>query len=171
MDFNQIFKMQALMEQHMQRLSGIEEDALGRENIFDIRFIALQVKVAELASTTKCYKYSKTKEEIPREKLLTRLVDAFRLLVSIGNVHGLNMINRGILPEPESDNIIRIFSKIYDDITVLKAEIKARDTIASITAYIRLFTLFMSLSHCLGFKFDDICSAYLEGSKHLIGEQ
>jgi len=153
--------MQAIVEKNIKELSEIDEDVLGEDNIFDLRFLALQVKVGELANLTKCYKYSKMKEDIPKDKLIIRYIDALQFLLSIGNINHFNIIDKdAIRPKRIEESLIKSFGNIYDDIKNLKDILQQGNYLDSLTIYIRLFAEFINLGHLLGFSFEEIYEFY-----------
>jgi len=161
MELYQLFKVQEIIEQNIKTLAQIEEDDLGVENIFDLRFLALQIKTAEIANLTKCYKYAKAKESLPREKLFIRYIDAMKFLLSIGNIHHFNIIdNEAVNMVEEEDSLIKLFSSIFDHITVLKSNILEDDYLSSVNAYVKLFAKYMHLAESLGFTFDEVYDYY-----------
>ncbi|RKD26400.1 Dimeric dUTPase, all-alpha-NTP-PPase (MazG) superfamily [Caminicella sporogenes DSM 14501] len=165
MELNQLFKIQEVIENHIKKLSDIDENVVGEENVFDLKFLALQVKTAEIANLTKCYKYYKIKENIPREKLIIRYIDAMKFLLSIGNAHGFNIINNDAIEAVEkSDNIIKLFSNIFDDIRDLKKLILQQDYVNSLSVYIRLFARYINLGECLGLSFEEVYDYYLKNN-------
>ncbi|WP_176461746.1 dUTP diphosphatase [Anaeromicrobium sediminis] len=163
MELNELFKVQEIMENHIKKLSNIDEEIKGKENLFDLKFLALQVKTGEIANTTKCYKYYKVKKIISKEKLLIRYIDALKFLLSIGNDHNFNIINEEVIDKSKyEDNIIKLFSYIYDDITDLKKSAKKDDYFHALNTYVRLFTRYLNLAELIGLNFSEIYSYYME---------
>lgn len=163
MDLHQLFKIQEIMESKIREISKIDEDVLGKENIFDLRFLALQVKVGELANLTKCYKYTNAKEDIPKEKLMFRYIDALKYLLSIGNMHDFNIINlEAVNNSSREESLIKVFSLIYDDITELKYTASRNNYVDSVNSYIRLFSRFMNLGRLLGLTFEEVYNYYMQ---------
>lgn len=163
MELNQLFTVQHIIENHIKKLANIEENLLGEENVFDLRFLALQVKTSEIANLTKCYKYSKIKENIPKEKLMIRYMDAMKFLLSIGNVHNFNIINEDAIGAVEKEeNVIKLFSYIFDDITRLKHALEKDNYIDALSIYTRLFSRFMNLGELLGLSFEEVYNHYLQ---------
>jgi len=162
MELSQLFKVQEIVEAHIKSISSMEEDLLGISNIFELRFLALQVKTSEIANLTKCYKYSRIKENIQRDKLFTRYLEAMGFLLSIGNVHSFNFIElEAVYTHQKEDSIIKIFSSIFDDITALKYSLQQDDFYSSLTAYIRLFARYLHLAEELGINLEEIYDYYL----------
>lgn len=165
MDLKQLFKIQEVIENHIKRLSDIDENVVGEENVFDLKFLALQVKTGEIANLTKCYKYYKIKENISKEKLIIRYIDAMKFLLSIGNAHQFNIINcEAIEAIEKDDNVIKLFSSIFDDIKDLKESILQKDYVNSLSIYIRLFARYVNLGECLGLSFEEVYDYYLRNN-------
>lgn len=163
MQLHQLFKIQEIMENNIKKNSMIDEDVLGKENIFDLRFLALQVKVGEIANLTKCYKYTVAKQDIPKEKLMFRFVDAMKFVLSIGNMYDFNIINiDAVNSSSHEESIIKVFSYIYDDIAELKGTVRRDNYVDSVTNYIRLFSRFVNLGRLLGFTFEEVYEYYME---------
>lgn len=163
MNLQQLFKIQGIMESHIRENSKMDEDVLGKENIFDLRFLALQVKVGEIANLTKCYKYIVAKEDIPKEKLMFRFADAMKYVLSIGNMYDFNIINiDAVNSSSHEESLIKVFSFIYDDIVELKAAIHRSNYVDSINLYIRLFSRFINLGKLLGFTFEEVYDYYMK---------
>lgn len=160
-DLQKLFEIHERMENYIKSASNIEEDALGKENIFDLRYLALQVKVGELANLTKCYKYARVKENIPKEKLMTRYIDALQFLLSIGNINDFNIIGfDNILGAKSDKNIIKVFSNIYEYICEVR-ELARRDRyFDALNAYVRLVEEFVKLADLLGFTMDEVSERY-----------
>lgn len=163
MNLQQLFKIQEIMESNIRENSKIDENVLGKENIFDLRFLALQVKVGEIANLTKCYKYTKAKEDIPRDKLMFRYIEALKYLLSIGNMYDFNIIDLdAVNSSSREESLIKVFSFIYDDITELKDVVRRNNYVDSVSSYIRLFSRFMNLGRLLGLTFEEVYEYYQE---------
>ncbi len=161
MKLKQLFTIQKIVEEEIKDMTNIEENALGEENIFDLRFLAFQVKVGELANTTKCYKYLEMSPNIPKEKLIFRYIDAFKFLLSIGNAHNFNIIDEdAISPIEHDDNIIQSFSLVYSEIETLKKLLRNDDFINGLSSYLRLFALYLNVGKILGLTFDEVFDYY-----------
>lgn len=165
MELNELFKIQEIIENKIKSFSDIEEDSVGKENIFDIKFLALQVKTGEIANLTKCYKYYKIKRNIPKEKIIVRYIDGMKFLLSIGNNYEFNVINKDSIDKIEkTDNVIKLFSSIFDDIRDLRKKILQKDYVDSLTIYIRLFARYVNLGECLGLSFEEVYEYYMKNS-------
>ncbi len=169
MQLSQLFKVQEIMENNIKHLSQIDENELGKDNVFDLRFLALQVKVGELANLTKCYKYTRIKEDIPKEKLMFRYIDAMRFFLSIGNQFQFNIIDiDAVSKKTKEDSLVKVFSTIFDDIRDLKYAIKVDNYVDSLNIYIKLFTEFINLGKLLGFTFEEVYNYYLEQASQVL---
>jgi len=160
-NLQQLFKAHDAMENHIKNSSDIKEDALGKENISDLRFLALQVKVGELASMTKCYKYSRMKENLSKEKLMTGYIEAMKFLLSIGNINNFNIINfDNIVVVDDKSSIIKVFSNIFEYINEVRELSQNNNYIDALNAYIRLFEEFIKLSFHLSFTIEEVSDSY-----------
>jgi dimeric dUTPase (all-alpha-NTP-PPase superfamily) len=161
MNLQQLFKVHENLENHIRSVSNLEEDMLGKENIFELRFLALQVKVGELANLTKCYKYARIKDNLPKEKLMTRYIDAFMFLLSIGNLNNFNIISLdSITGTKDSSNIIKVFSNIFEYINEVRDLTQRSVYIDSLNAYMKLFGEFIKLAGHLGFTIEEVFESY-----------
>lgn len=173
MELHQLFKIQEIMENNIRKNSLVDENVLGKENLFDLRFLALQVKVGEIANLTKCYKYTSAKENIPKEKLMFRFVDAMKFVLSIGNMYDFNIINiDAVNSASKEESLIKVFSYIYDDIAELKDTVRRDNYVDSVNCYIRLFSRFVNLGRLLGFTFEEVYEYYMDlGNSTLLSEK
>jgi len=164
MNLNQLFKIQEILENKIKSSTDIPEDVLGEENLFDLKFLAFQVKLGALANTTKCYKYYKNQEyTIPREKLVLRYIDAMKFLLSIGNEYSFNIINKELFDSIEKPNgLIKGFSEIFSDIIRLKEAIALESYINALNIYIELFAKYVALGEMLGLTFEEVYDYYIE---------
>jgi len=169
MQLAQLFKVQEIMENKIKLLSQIDENELGEENIFDLRFLALQVKVGELANLTKCYKYTRLKEDVPKDKLMFRFIDAMKFFLSIGNQFEFNIINIDAVNKAlKEDSLVKVFSGMFDDIRDLKYAIQRDNYVDSLNIYIKLFSEFINLGKLLGFTFEEVYDYYLNQASQAI---
>jgi dimeric dUTPase (all-alpha-NTP-PPase superfamily) len=161
MYLQQLFKVHEIMENHIRAVSNLDEDMLGKENIFELRFLALQVKVGELANLTKCYKYARIKDNLPKEKLMARYIDALMFLLSIGNINNFNIISFDSITASEEDsNIIKVFANIFASINEVRYLTKRDIYIDSLNAYMKLFSEFIKLGGHLGFTIEEVYNSY-----------
>lgn len=156
MNINELFRMQAALEQKISHLSGVEENALGENNILNVRILALQVKLGELANLTKCYKYQKDISSIPKNKILFRYIEGIKYLLSIGNKYQLNVINKDTLNSIQvSDDLIVLFSESYDQISKLKGLLEKDQYVNALNTYIKTFALYTEIGRQLDISYDE----------------
>lgn len=156
MDLQRLFKLQLEIENNITNIATIPEDKVGAGNIEELRFLALHIKLAELANLTKCYKYYNVKPNIPKDKLTLRFVDAFQYLLSIGNRCGYNVITIDALPQVLESSVIKLFSLLIDQVSDVKKQALNNDLIAGIRAYTVLFSTMISLGKLLKIDFSDV---------------
>lgn len=161
MNLQQLFKVHETMENHIRTVSDLDEDMLGRDNIFDLRFLAFQVKIGELANLTKCYKYARIKDNLPKEKLMIRYIDALKFLLSIGNLNEFNIISFGsITGTKDSSSIIKVFANIFEYINEVRDLSQRGIYIDSLNAYMKLFEEFIKLAGHLGLTMEEVYDCY-----------
>ncbi|MCK8058007.1 MULTISPECIES: dUTP diphosphatase [unclassified Fusibacter] len=159
--FSDLFKVQNILESGIATASGITEDAIGSANGSDLRFLALLVKTGEIANLTKCYKFNSKPKEADRNKLIVRYADVLQFLLSIGNYHDFNIINREALQSVERmDEQAPLFLSIHATIHKLMASLKSDDFMSALHHYIELFAKIMNLGELLGLTEDDMFSFY-----------
>lgn len=164
MDLQKLFEMQSEIEDNIVNMATIPEDEMGSHNVEELRFLALHIKIAELANLTKCYKYCHIKPNIPKDKLTLRFVDAFQYLLSIGNRSGYNVIRYDALPNVHEDDIIKLFSMLIDQISLVKKYSFNSNFIQGIHEYTLLFAIALNLAEVLGINFEDVLE-YLHNSR------
>ena len=161
MNLQELFKIHEKMENHIKAVSDLDEDMLGKENIFDLRFLALQVKIGELANLTKCYKYSRIKDNLPKEKLMARYIDAMKFLLSIGNLNEFNILSfESIKGMKDDSSIIKVFSKIFEYINEVRQLSQRGNYIDSLNSYVELFAEFIKLAEHLGLTMEEVFDSY-----------
>ncbi|HYE12451.1 MAG TPA: dUTP diphosphatase [Patescibacteria group bacterium] len=161
MNLQKLFKVHEAMENHIKTVSNLDEDMLGRENIFDLRFLAFQVKIGELANLTKCYKYAAIKDNLPKERLMIRYIDALKFLLSIGNLNNFNIISfESIKGTKDSSSIIKVFSNIFEYINEVRDLSQRGNYIDSLNAYMKLFAEFIKLAEHLGLTMEEVYDSY-----------
>lgn len=102
-----------------------------------------------------------------------RFVDAMKFVLSIGNMYDFNIINIDAVNSlSREESLIKVFSIIYDDITLLKDTVRRGNYVDSVNTYIRLFAEFINLGKLLGFTFEEVYDYYMKlGSIHLLAEK
>lgn len=164
MNLQTLFKYQEEIEQKISESSSMNEDQLGASNINDLRFLALHIKLAELANLTKCYKYCDVRPNIPKDKLTLRFVDVFQYLLSIGNKANYNIITFDALNPTNERNIIKLFSTLIDQIAIVKKLTLSDNFMDGVREYTNLFSMIMDLAHALKLDFKDV-EHYLNSSR------
>jgi len=163
MKINELFKIQQSLEEKLSLISGMEENALGEHNIMNVRFLAIQVKLGELANLTKCYKYRKNINEIPRRKVLFRYLEGLKYLLSIGNKYQLNMIDEYAFENiKESDDLITLFSDLYASLSDLKSHLEHDRFVDGLTTYIFVFAKYIQLAKPLNISYEEAQSYFHE---------
>ncbi len=157
MQLQKLFEIQAAFEKEIVSNTSIEENVVGEENVLDIHFLALHVKIGELANLTKCYKYYHIKPNLPKHKLVIRYSDVLRYLLSLGNRHQFNMIQTADLnTQIESTDVIQVFSCIIDHMASLKKAIRNDHYVEALNLYITIFSYFVHLGSLLQLTEEDI---------------
>lgn len=163
MKINELFKIQQTLEEKLSLISGMEENALGEHNILNVRFLAIQVKLGELANLTKCYKYRKNINEIPRKKVLFRYLEGLKYLLSIGNKYQLNMIDDYAFDNiSTSDDLITLFSELYGGLSILKNHIEKDQFVDGLNQYIYVFAKYIQLAAPLNISYEEAASYFDE---------
>lgn len=161
MNLHELFKFHEKLENRIKAVSNLDEDMLGRDNIFDLRFLALQVKIGELANLTKCYKYARIKDNLPKEKLMIRYIDALKFLLSIGNLNNFNIISfDSITGTKDSSSIIKVFTNIYEYINEVRDLSQRNIYFDSLNAYMKLFAEFIKLAEHLDLDIEEVYERY-----------
>jgi len=165
MNIKELFKIQAEIEEKAVEFSSVDENALGEHNVMNVRFLAIQVKLGELANLTKCYKYKKSIHEIPRNKILFRYLEGMRYLLSIGNKYGMNIIDQASLDNVDpSEDLIVVFTDLYDDLSRLKTLIKNGRFVDGLSTYIQVFATYIQLARLLEISYEEAYTYFEETS-------
>ena len=163
MKINELFKIQQTLEEKLSLISGMEENALGEDNILNVRFLAIQVKLGELANLTKCYKYRKNLNELPRKKVLFRYLEGLKYLLSIGNKYQLNMIDDYAFENiSQSDDLITLFSELYEGLSNLKGHLESDRYVDALNKYIYVFAKYIQLAEPLNISYEEAMSYFNE---------
>lgn len=163
MKINELFKIQATIENQIIGMTNIEEDALGTENVLNIRMLALQVKLGELANLTKCYKYSAQNKSVPKGKVLFRYLEGMKYLLSLGNKYQLNIIDDHALDNINVETeLIILFSELYSGISILKNALEKNLYVESLNTYILVFAKYIQLANALEISYDEAYSYFTD---------
>ncbi|MDP4088623.1 MAG: dUTP diphosphatase [Bacillota bacterium] len=136
------------------------EHNLQSHNLIQMKILALQVEIGELANETRCFKYWSEKQPSPKEVILEEYVDCLHFILSIGLEKEFSDVNFEL---KEMDNsLTEQFLNLYIDLN---------DFVICQTSeqYITLFEDFLSLGISMGFSDKDIEGAYL--AKNTINHQ
>jgi dimeric dUTPase (all-alpha-NTP-PPase superfamily) len=165
--FNDLFKVQSILESGIVSVSGITEDSIGSASGSDLRFLALIVKTGEIANLTKCYKFNQNPKDTDRQKLIVRYADVLQFLLSIGNYHNFNIINRETIMNVEKiDEQAPLFLSIHKSIFNLMNCLENDEYMNALHHYIELFAKIMNLGELLGLTEADMFKFY-EQQTHL----
>lgn len=156
MDLHKLFELQEKNENNIANISTIAEDEMGSHNIEELRFLALHIKIAELANLTKCYKYIKIRPNLPKEKLTLRFADAFQYLLSIGNRTGYHLIRFDAFPTVHETDIIKLFSMLIEQVIQVKKHYFNDNYMQGIHEYTLLFAIMLDLGKALNIDIKDI---------------
>jgi len=162
MKINELFKIQADMEARLSAMTDVQENVVGDHNILNVRILAIQVKLGELANLTKCYKYSKNVNAIPRNKVLFRYLEGMKYLLSLGNKYGLNMIDESTLTSDNSEDMIQIFSDLYSEISELRRNLSQDQFVNSLSAYSKVLIKYISLARVMDISYDEAMNYFTD---------
>lgn len=84
MDLDKLYEMQKELDNYIWEKHGTLEK-MSKEELLDNITLALQVEIAELANTTRCFKIWSTKGMMGKEIVLEELSDVLHFYLSIGN--------------------------------------------------------------------------------------
>ena len=93
---------------------------------------------------------------------MTRYVECFKFLLSIGNDNEFNVVNSELkdVPEDAEGELIDLFLRIFDRIAELKNNLLAENYVPSITAYMEIFKDFIFVGYLLGITFEEVFDFY-----------
>lgn len=161
MNIKQLFELQKQFENKASLISGVEETALGEDNILNVRTLAIQVKFGELANLTKCYKYLKDVTEIPKNKILFRYIEGMIYLLSLGNKYNLNVIDDYAFQNVKtSDDLIVNFTSLYEKLVDLKRTLEKDRYVEALQHYIQMFAIYIQLGRLLNIEYDEAISYF-----------
>lgn len=164
MDLHKLFELQSKIENNIKNTTTIPEDEMGSHNVEELRFLALHIKICELANLTKCYKYLHIRPNIPQDKIVLRYVDAFQYLLSIGNRTGYHIIRYDALPNVNENDVIKLFSMLIDQTTQVKKYHMNDNYMQGIHEYTMLFAIMLNLGRVLKVDISDV-EKYLENQR------
>jgi len=166
MKLKYLFKIQNIIDSEIRTTCQRDGPPLDRKHLIKTQVLALEVKTAELANLTKCYKYPQKMKEMDKRKLIIRYVDCFKFLFSIGNDNEFNVVNFDLEELIQSittgpyETIIDTFLSLFDNITNLKRDLFAENYISGVNVYMTLFKEFVLLGKLLGLTFEEVFEHY-----------
>lgn len=148
MNFEQLFRMQRQLDQHIEVKHGLQQ-----ERLLERKILALLVEVGELANETRCFKFWSVKPPAANETVLEEYVDGIHFLLSLGLE--LNIPEHIAIPTAQNTHTLTDqFLKVYECISHFQTNI-SQDT------YINMFSQYLILGGLLGFSAEDIKNAYI----------
>ncbi len=163
MKLSYLFKIQNIIDNEIREFCQRDGETLDPARLKKTQILALEIKTAELANLTKCYKYPYRSKPIDKKKLIIRYIDCFKFLLSIGNDNHFNI--SGILdvdsPEPPADlDLVNVFLRLFDLIVALKKQQAEENYLASLATYTEIFRDIIRLGRFLGLTFEESFEYY-----------
>lgn len=143
-----MFKMQMALDQHIESQHGLQN-----EDLFDKKVLALLVELGELANETKCFKFWSLKPPSPQSIILEEFVDGVHFMLSLGIECGFNHIE-DISSNDIEGNLSEQFLRVYETVQAFRLE-------RSLETYKNMFQNYLNLASILGFKDEEIKTAYI----------
>lgn len=148
MNYEQLFQMQKLLDQHIEEKHGLQQ-----ERLIERKILALLVEVGELANETRCFKFWSVKPPAANETILEEYVDGIHFLLSLGLE--LKIEEHITIPTAKTNHTLTDqFLKVYECIAYFQTNI-SQDT------YINMFSQYLILGELLGFSAEDVKRAYI----------
>ncbi|APM37469.1 dUTP diphosphatase [Clostridium kluyveri] len=146
MDLVKLFELQENLDERTKKNIFIE-----KKDLLSKKTLALQVKIAELANETQCFKFWTDNAPTNKDLILKSYVDCLYFILTLGLEKGFTDIKVNI--KVNEDIITSQFLNIYIDIN---------DFIvcSSKDHYITLFEDFISLGKKIGLSMKEIETAY-----------
>ena len=151
MKLSELFKMQEKFVANISKIDSIHEHDIKYGEI-----LALQVRIAELANETNCFKHCKSKNVFSKEILLKKYIDSLYIMVSIG-FHN-NFMPEEITCKISTFDLTSQFENLYVDINDFVV-------CSSLDHYITLFEDFISLGNSLNLTEREIINYCLNYNK------
>jgi len=150
MKLSELFKMQ---EKFINNVSKI--DTAHEQDVKYGKILALQVKIAEIANETKCFKRCKSKNNFNKDILLKKYTDCLYIMISIG--FNNNFIPEEIFCKTSTFDLTAQFENLYIDINDFVV-------CSSLDHYITLFEDFISLGNSLNFDEIEIINSCINNN-------
>ncbi|GLB58447.1 dUTP diphosphatase [Cytobacillus sp. NCCP-133] len=150
MNYQQLFKMQKGLDQHIEKNHQLQD-----EDLFERKVLALLVELGELANETRCFKFWSLKPSSPQETVLEEFVDGIHFILSIGIECGFDREAEYAITLEKEDSVNGQFLAVYEAIGKFR-------TSRSPSHYKDLVTAYLNLGEMLGFTSSDIEKAYID---------
>ncbi|MDD3223187.1 MAG: dUTP diphosphatase [Clostridium sp.] len=147
MNLNKLFDLQRRLDSVI-----IKEHHLKDESLFSEKALALQVKLAELANKTRCFKYWSNEKSSANELIVEEYIDCLHFILSIGLDKNFNDIE---LSDVNTEN------NLTDQFLDLFIDTNDFIICSSLDTYITLFEDFLCLGENLGLSDDIIENTFL----------
>ncbi|QUH25297.1 dUTP diphosphatase [Serpentinicella alkaliphila] len=147
MELHQLFYIQSQLDKKI-----AANHNLYKQDLTSSKILALLVELGELANETRCFKFWSLKGPSEKEKIIEEYVDCLHFILSIGLDNGFVFTN--IEVTPKEGNLVDHFQSVFSKTIQIKEDLTDEK-------YLALFTDFLSLSHSLGFSYEDIFKSYM----------
>ncbi|MBS4199927.1 dUTP diphosphatase [Bacillus sp. FJAT-49732] len=148
MKLEEMFSMQAKLDQYIENEHGLEHHQLLEEKI-----LALLVEIGELANETRCFKFWSKKPASESHVILEEFVDGIHFILSIGLELGFTNEPISIVSAYGNEDLVRSFLTVFSLVDDLRQK-------RSFDIYEELMRQYFILGQSLGFTIDDVHNAY-----------
>lgn len=142
MKLSELFSMQDSFNKNVLKIVANHEHEIKYEKI-----LALQVKIAEMANETNCFKYCNLQKSYDKNVLIKKYVDCLHFIISLGLDNEFTPDEIGV--KTSTLNLTSQFENLYIDINDFVVS-------SSYDNYITLIEDFLSLGSTFGFSEDEI---------------
>ncbi|WP_026476900.1 dUTP diphosphatase [Alkaliphilus transvaalensis] len=149
MNINELYHIQKELDRKI-----LKEHQLEGRDLISEKILALQVELGELANETRCFKYWSKKGPSEKSIILEEYVDCLHFILSIG----LEKQYTSDINEVKSDEEViatHQFLKVYSHLSNFQQNNSKEN-------YLALWQSFIVLGKALGFRWDEITTAYLK---------
>lgn len=146
MDWEKLFSMQQQLDQHIE-----EKHPIGKEKLFESKYLALLVELGELANETRCFKFWSTKSPSHKDIILEEYVDGLHFILSLGIEKGFRYESSD--NDPSTGTATDQFNFLFSQCVLFHED-------STHTNYTNLFRSFLQLGSILGFDEEAIMDAY-----------
>lgn len=149
MNLQQLFTMQAALDQHIEAQHNLQN-----EDLLDRKVLALLVELGELANETRCFKFWSLKPSSPKEIILEEFVDGVHFILSLGIICGFTD-SKIESRATDSNTLSDQFLTMYDQIGLFRQQRNQE-------SYVSMFECYLQLAIQLGFSSQEIEQAYVK---------